>query len=109
MAMLIWDVYIFVVVQWVVLMKGNIFSSEVSSVHGNHYLIYNPTKTTTRLIVYCVPSLSKIYYSVNHGEHPLTLCRGRVVIVITAVRQPHREGRRLDKQPYLSTVIRRGN
>ena len=81
MAILIWDVYIFVLVHCVALTKGNIFSSEVSSVHGNHYLIYNPTKTTTRLIVYCVPSLSKIYYSVNHGEHPLTLCRERVVTI----------------------------
>ena len=36
MAILICDVYIFVLVQYVVLTKGNIFSSEVSSVHGNH-------------------------------------------------------------------------
>ena len=34
MATLIWDVYIFVLVQRVALTKGNIFSSEVSSIHG---------------------------------------------------------------------------
>ena len=34
MAILIWDVYIFVLVQCVVLAKGNIFFSEVSSIHG---------------------------------------------------------------------------
>ena len=49
MAILIWDVYIFVDVQWVVLMKGNIFSSEVSSVHGILLHLYDLTKTDNRL------------------------------------------------------------
>lgn len=104
-----WVVYIFVLVQCVVLTKGNIFSSEVSSVQVSLKHIYTQRRTTTRLFVYCVSSLSKIYYSVNHGEHPLALCRERAVIVITGIQAAAQGGTSTEKQPFLLTVIRRGN